>query len=61
MKKSDVDFTLRMMEQCRHLSYEAETKKEEKRLTREYSQMWKSIEPYVTGKKPYSDDVPTLI
>lgn len=61
MKKSDVDFQLRMMEQCRMLSYEAETKAEEKRLNRQYNQMWKSIEPYVTGKKSYSDAAPTLI
>ncbi len=61
MKRSDVDRTLRMMERCREFSYEAETKKEARRLEREYSQMWKAIEPYVNGDKPYSDDVPTLI
>ncbi|OKP79742.1 hypothetical protein BTE77_06530 [Ensifer adhaerens] len=61
MKRSDVEFTLRMMEQCRHLQMEAETRTEAKRLSREYSRMWKGIEPYIKGNKPYSDDVPTLI
>lgn len=61
MTRDDVARTLRMMETCRMVSYEAETKKEERRLNCEYSQMWKAIQPYVSGKKPYSDDMPTLI
>lgn len=46
-----------MMETCRMMSYEAETKREERRLVRQYSQMHKAIEPYITGKKQYSDEV----
>jgi hypothetical protein len=36
-------------------SYEAETKAQERRLVSEYGLLWKSIEPYVTGKEPYSE------
>ena len=59
--RDDVARTLRMMETCRMMSYEAETKKEERRLNRQYGQMWKAIEPYVSGKKPYRDDIPALL
>lgn len=60
MTRDDVNRTLRMMETCRMLFYEAETRKEERRLTREYGQMWKEIKPYVEGARPYSDDAPSL-
>jgi hypothetical protein len=43
------------------MSHEADSKKEERRLNREYGQMWKAIEPYVAGKKPYTDDAPSLL
>lgn len=55
MTREDVARELRMMEQVRHDSYEAETSKEEKRLTSLYGKMAKAIEPYITGKKPYSE------
>lgn len=58
MTRDDVNRTLRMMEQCRHLRMEAETITEERRLTREYRRMWDSIEPYVSGNKPYSEPAP---
>lgn len=54
MTRDDVARTLRMMEQCRELSYEARNKREERRLTREYDAMWNAIEPFVTGKTPYA-------
>jgi hypothetical protein len=59
--RAEVAQQLRLMEHCRHLSYEAETKREERRLLREYGLMWRAIEPYVNGTKPYSDDAPKLI
>lgn len=55
MRRDQVEQTLRMMERCREFSYEAKSKREAKRLEREYGQMWKSIEPYVSGRVPYSD------
>lgn len=58
MTRDDVARTLRMMETCRMMSYEAETKKEERRLNREYGQMWRAIEPYVSGKKAYTEPSP---
>lgn len=56
MTRDDVARTLRFMERIREDSYEAETKREERRLVREYAKMHKAIEPYITGKKPYSDE-----
>jgi hypothetical protein len=53
--RDDVNRTLRMMETCRMMSYEADTKTEERRLNRQYNQMWKSIKPYIDGKRPYTD------
>lgn len=35
---------------------EAESAAEERRLDREYGRLWASIEPYVSGKRPYTDD-----
>lgn len=58
MTRADVERTLRMMETCRELSYEAESKREEARLVREYKAMWKAIEPYVSGTTPYADATP---
>lgn len=57
MTREDVARTLRMMERVREMSYEAETKREERRLVREYGRMHKAIEPYITGKKQYSSEV----
>lgn len=56
MTRAEVNRMLGYMETCRELSYEAETKSEERRLIREYSQMSKAIMPYITGKKPYTDE-----
>lgn len=58
MTRDDVARTLRMNEHCRELSYEANSKREEGRLVREYKAMWKAVEPYVSGTTPYADDTP---
>jgi hypothetical protein len=55
MTRDTVNGILRQMEQIRMDSYEAETVREERRLDREYGRLWKIIEPYVTGKTPYSE------
>lgn len=55
MTREQVSQTLRMMEHVRELSYEAENAREERRLTKQYGDMWKFIEPFVTGKEPYSE------
>ena len=57
MTREDVARTLRMMEHVRELSYEAGTKKEEKRLTAEHGRMWRAIKPYVEGSRPYSEPI----
>lgn len=57
MTRSEVERTLMWMESCREQSYEAETLKEKRRLEREYTAMWKSIEPYILKKKPYSGEL----
>jgi len=53
MTREQVSRTLRYMEQLRENSHEAETPAEERRKTKEYGRLWKAIEPYVTGRKPY--------
>lgn len=60
MTRDDVNRVLRQMERVRELSYEAETKAAEKRLTREYKLMWQAIEPYVTNKIPYAPFKPEV-
>lgn len=60
MMRAQVNQTLRMMEQIRELSYEAENAREERRMTKQYNDMWKSIEPYVSGRIPYSDARPII-
>jgi len=55
MTREQISQTLRYMEHLRMESYEAETKAQERRLVSEYGLLWKSIEPYVTGKEPYSE------
>ena len=55
MTRDDVARTLRFMEHVREQSYEAETKREERRLVREYSQMARAIKPYIDGTTPYSE------
>lgn len=57
MTRDEVARQLRMMERLREMSYEAESKREERRMIKQYGQMHKAIEPYITGKKPYSDEV----
>ena len=57
MTRDQVNRMLRTMEHVREMSYEADTKAEEKRLCREYARMHKAIEPYITGKKQYSDEM----
>ena len=57
MKRADFERTLRLMEHVRHLSYEAETKAEERRLIREYKAMHSAIELYINGTVAFSDDV----
>jgi hypothetical protein len=42
------------MERVREMSYEAETKREEKQFLREYRSMFKMIAPYLNGTKPYA-------
>jgi hypothetical protein len=46
------------MEQIRMDSYEADTPAEEHRLTAEYARLWKVVEPYVNGKRTYSEPRP---
>ncbi len=58
MTREEVSRTLRHMEQIRMDSYEAEGAREEKRLDREYGRLWKLIEPYVNGTKPYTEAPP---
>jgi hypothetical protein len=55
MTREDVARTLRFMESIREQSYEAETKREERRLVREYGRMAKAIKPYIDGAIPYSE------
>ena len=55
MTRADVERTLRMMEHARELSYEADTKEEDRRLIREYKAMREAIKPYLIGKKPYTE------
>lgn len=55
MTRDDVARTLRFMENIREQSYEAETKREERRLVREYARMAKAIKPYIDGTIPYSE------
>lgn len=61
MTREDYNRTLRMMEKCRELAMEAETRAEARQLDREYRQMWKSIKPYATGKKALAGEPGTLI
>lgn len=56
MTRAEVNRMLGYMEACRELSYEAESKAEERRLIREYNQMSKAVMPYITGEKPYTDE-----
>ena len=56
MTRDQVNATLRYMEHVRELSYEAETKREEKRLIREYAAMYRSIKPYLEGTRPYTTE-----
>ena len=55
MTRDDVSRTLRQMERIREDSYQAPSRAEEQRLDREYGRMWAAIEPYVSGREPYSE------
>lgn len=55
MTREAVARLLRGMEQLREDIDEAESPAEERRLKKEYGQMMKAIEPYVTGKEPYTE------
>ena len=55
MTREQVSRTLMHMEQIRMDSYEAETAREEKRLTAEYGRLWRVIQPFVEGKEPYTE------
>lgn len=54
MTREQVNKTLMQMERVREMSYEAETKREEKQLYREYGEMLKMITPYLNGTRPYA-------
>jgi hypothetical protein len=54
MTRDQVNRTLSHMERIRMDSYEADTPAEEKRLTAEYGRLWRAIEPYVSGREPYT-------
>lgn len=58
MTRSEFNRTLRFMERVREQSYEAETKREERRLLAEYRRMNAAIEPYATGKLKLIEDNP---
>lgn len=55
MTREAVARLLRGMEQLREDIDEAESPAEKRRLKKEYGQMMKAIEPYVTGKEPYTE------
>lgn len=55
MNEEDVRRTLMLMEQIREMSYEADTRAEERRLVREYKRLWESVQPYLPkseGQRP---------
>lgn len=58
MKRSQYSSILRGMERLREDSYEAETKREERRLLAEYRRLAKLIEPYALGKLKLEEDTP---
>jgi hypothetical protein len=55
MTRDQVNRILSQMESIR-MDAMAESAAEERRLDREYGRLWASIEPYVSGKRPYTDD-----
>lgn len=55
MKREDFNRILRQMEQCREMSYEAETKQEENRLIVDYNRMAKVIKPYIEDPSKLED------
>jgi hypothetical protein len=59
MTREQVSRTLMYMEHLRLSSYEAETRKEKRRLNAEYGRLWASIRPYVEGTEPFTDQSPT--
>jgi hypothetical protein len=53
MTRDEYSRTLRYMERLRMDSYEAETAREERRMTAEYGRLAKQIEPYALGTKEF--------
>lgn len=58
MTREQVSKMLLHMERLRMDSYEAESKQKEKRLLAEYRRLWTVVEPYVSGKQPYTPPKP---
>lgn len=58
MTRDDVARTLGYMERLREASYEAETKREERRMVAEYGRLSRAIRPYLEGKRPYAQPEP---
>ncbi len=56
MKRSVFNAILRDMEHVRMMSYEADSKREEKRLVAQYAQLHKSIEPFLSGAQILEED-----
>jgi len=56
MKRSEFSRTLRHMEHVREFSYEAESKRAERRLNAEYEAMALAIHSYTTGAKHLEED-----
>ena len=56
MTRDQVNSILRQMEQIRMESYECETDAQVKKLDAQYGRLWRAIEPYINGRKPYTDE-----
>jgi len=59
VKRSVFNAILRDMEHVRMESYEAESAREEKRLVRQYAQLYQSIKPFLDGVEILEEDAPT--
>lgn len=55
MTKEQVATVLRHMENVRLASYETDSKAEERRLTKEYGRLFRTIKPYILSEKPYTE------
>jgi len=56
MTRTAVSRALMELERIREASYEADTKREERQLTAEYNRLWKAIEPFISGREPYTPE-----